>query len=176
MPRLFELRDLAGQVYYFRYLDGKTPRIKFNIPDAGRYTGNVPFEVVKVASIEIPKRFPVLPKPDRDRWKPIKMKYNPKMNTTTPIRIFTDTGVVEYNDRFVSFIQPVQKFLIEHEKGHFFYSDEQNCDLYALVNFLRMGYNQSTAFYSLKNILSRTNENLQRLKAIFSNIQKIRKQ
>jgi hypothetical protein len=176
MPKLFLLLDRNSEVYYFRYLDGKTPRIKFNVPDKGAYISNVPFEVVRTCGIEIPKTFPRLPDANRDRWKPIKLVYNPEMKTTTPVRIFTDSGVVEYGPRFMSFIKPVQTFLIEHEKGHFFYSNEEDCDLYALVNFLRMGYNQSTAYYTLRNVLSRTDENIKRLKIIFSNIQKIRQQ
>jgi hypothetical protein len=174
MPKLFLLYDSKGEVYYFRYLDGKTPRIKFNVVDEGTYTGNVPFEVVKETGIEIPDSFPRLPNADRDRWKPVKLVHNPSMKTTTPIRIFTDSGVIEANDRFFGFIRPVRIFLFLHEKGHLFYSKEEDCDLYALVNFLRMGYNQSTAYYTLRNVLSRTDENLKRLKTIFANIQKIR--
>ena len=176
MPKLFLLADSNSEVYYFRYLDGKTPRIKFNIPDPGVYNGNVPFEVIKTIGVEIPGRFPRLPDADRDRWKRVTLVHNPKMKTTTPIRIFTDSGVIEANDRFFSFIRPVRIFLFLHEKGHMFYSKEEDCDLYALVNFLRMGYNQSTAYYTLRNVLSRSDENIKRLKTIFNNIQKIRQQ
>jgi hypothetical protein len=176
MPKLFLLMDRAGEVYYFRYLDGKTPRIKFNIPDTGIYIGNVPFEVVKTDTIEIPKRFPRLPDADRDRWKSVKLVHNPAMKTTTPIRIYTDSGIIEASDKFFNLIRPVRIFLFLHEKGHLFYSKEEDCDMYALVNFLRMGYNQSTAYYTLRNVLSRTDENIKRLKTIFNNIQKIRKQ
>lgn len=174
MPKLFLIFDNQGDVYYFRYLDGKTPRIKFNIPDAGLYKGNVPFEIIKATGIEIPKHFPRLSDADRDRWKRVKLVHNPNMNTTTPIRIFTESGIVEANNRFFNFIRPVRIFLFIHEKGHLFYSKEEDCDMYALVNFLRMGYNQSTAFFTLRNVLSRTDENIRRLKTLFNNIQKIR--
>ena len=175
MPRFFLVRN-ANEDYYFRYLDGKTPRIKFNIPDAGSYETNVPVNVVKIVPIEIPEHGPVLPKPDRDRWKDITMVYNPDMDnvTTTPIRIYTATGVIEYGKRFLSFIGPIQKFLIEHEKGHFFYSKEEDCDFYALVNFVRMGYNQSTGLYSLSHILKRSPQAVQRVKSLLNNTQKIR--
>jgi hypothetical protein len=168
--------------YYFRYLNGNvnagaTPRIKFNIPDPGIYVGNAPFEVVKVVPIEIPDALPELPPAERDRWKDIKLVYNPEMNKTsiTPIRIYSDTGVVEYGPRFLQLIPPIQVFLIEHERGHLFYKTEQYCDMYALLNFIRKGYNQSTAYYALTHILSRTKENAGRIKTIFNNIQKVRK-
>jgi hypothetical protein len=172
------LLDDVGQKdgYYFRYLDGKTPRIKFNVPDPGEYETNVPIEVVKTVPIEIPEKYPRLPPADRDRWKPVTEWYNPEMDkgTTTPIRIYTEPGIIEFGDRFLSYISPIKKFLKLHEYGHLFYSSEENCDMYALVNFIRMGYNQSTAYYALSHILSRSQTNVERLKTLLNNIQKLR--
>lgn len=178
LPRLFLIDSVTNEGvdgYYFRYLD-KTPRIKFNIPDSGTYITNVPVEVVKVVSIEIPDHTPELPPPDRDRFKPITEWYNPDMDkqTSTPIRIYTEPGIIEYGNRFRNYIMPIQKFLFLHETGHFFYSGEEECDFYALVNFVRLGYNQSTAYYALTNILKRTPANVERVKTILNNIQKVR--
>lgn len=171
MPKLFLLNKSNGDGYYFRYLDGRTPRIKFNVPDKGEYESNVPFEVVQEVPIEIPTNLPTLPPGERDRYKGIEIRENETINT--PARIFTETGIIEICDKFKKYIEPVQKFLLFHEKGHFFYKSEDKCDLFALVNFLRAGYNQSTAFYSLKNILKRTPANIERTKKIFAEIQKI---
>jgi hypothetical protein len=175
MPYLF-LLDSTGEGYYFRYLDGKTPRIKFNIPDPGNYETNVPIEIVKIAPIEIPDKYPTLPPANRDRWREVSEVYNPDMDkqTTTPIRIYSNTGVIEYGDRFLNYIKPIQKFLKLHEIGHLFYVGESDCDMYALINFIRMGYNQSTAYYALSHILSRNAESVKRLKSILNNIQKLR--
>jgi hypothetical protein len=175
MPKLFLLCDADGNTYYFRYLDGKTPRIKFNIPDTGSYTGNVDYDIVKICSIEIPSTFPKLPPADRDRIKSTTVIYNPDLQGT-PARIYTDSGVIEVGKRFLELIKPVQRFLLWHEKGHLFYSEEENCDMYALVNFLREGYNQSTGYYALSKVLKVSAQNIDRIKANFKNIQKIRKQ
>lgn len=178
MPRIFLLDSVsAGEGYYFRYLDGKTPRIKFNVPDSGVYNTNVPVELVKISPIEIPGNTPTLPPANRDRFKPVTLWYNPELDSkaTTPIRIYTEPGIIEYGDRFKSFISPIQKFLMLHEQGHFFYTEEENCDMYALVNFVRMGYNQSTAYYALAHILSRHGDAVKRLKTLLNNIQKVRK-
>jgi hypothetical protein len=176
MPNLFLLNHSDGEGYYFRYLDGKTPRIKFNVPDRGSYIANAPFEVVKICPIEIPDHFPMLPPADRDRWKDVKEVFNPDMDsqTTTPIRIYTESGVIEYGKRFLDYIKPIQEFLKFHEKGHLFYTNEEYCDMYALINFIRLGYNQSTAYYALSHILSRSPENIKRMKTLFNNIQKLR--
>lgn len=178
VPRLFLLDCVTSEGvdgYYFRYLD-KTPRIKFNVPDPGVYVTNVPVEIVKIVSIEIPEHTPELPPANRDRLKPITEWYNPEMDkeTTTPIRIYTEPGIVEYGDRFMNFIEPIKKFLFLHEKGHFFYTEEEDCDFYALVNFVRLGYNQSTAYYALTHILQRSRNNVERIKSILNNIQKVR--
>lgn len=177
MPRVFEVDSVSdNDRYYWRFLDGKTPRIKFNIPDPGEYTFNVPTEILKVVPIEIPDSFPTLPPADRDRWQPVKEVYTPDMDkhTKTPIRIYSKSGIIEYGNRFLNFIRPIQIFLKEHEKGHMFYSKEEDCDMYALINFLRMGYNQSTAYGALLHVLSRNPANINRLKELFNNIQKVR--
>lgn len=171
MPRLFTLFDESGKTYFFRYLDGRTPRIKVNIPDSGTYEGSYPFEVYKTEPIELPDSWPVLPPAQRDRWKPVTIVSDPNLKGT-PAQIYTDTGLIKTSPVFDTYPLPVQKFLIEHEKGHFFYLDESSCDLYALVNYLRMGYNASMAYATLSRILSRGGANIQRIKNIFNGIQK----
>lgn len=179
-PRTFEVdsvSDSGQDRYYWRFLDGKTPRIKFNIPDSGNYVFNVPVDIVKIVPIEIPSNFPTLPPANRDRWQSTTKVYNPSMDdhTTTPIRIYSKSGIIEYGNRFLSYAKPVQIFLEQHEKGHMFYIEEENCDMYALINFLRMGYNQSTAYAALLYILKRSPQKTERLRALFNNIQKVRK-
>lgn len=171
MPRLFTLFDESGKVYYFRYLDGRTPRIKINIPDNGIYDGSHPFEVYKTEPIELPDSWPKLPPAERDRWKEVTIVKDSSLKGT-PAQIYTDSGLIKTAPVFDTYPLPVQKFLIEHEKGHFFYLDESKCDLYALVNYLRMGYNASMAYATLSRILSRSQTNIQRMKDIFNSIQK----
>lgn len=171
MPVLFQLYDAGGNLYFFRYLDGKTPRIKFNVVDPGDYTSPTPFEAYKSTSLVTPFLLPALPKADRDRWKPVTVRYNSAL-TDTPAAIYTDTGLIETGPNFYTYPAPIRLFLLLHEVGHLFYSDEDNCDLYALVNYLRMGYNRSMAYYALANILRRTPANIERLKSIFNSIQK----
>lgn len=176
-PHTFKVFDENGKLYYFRYLNGKTPRIKFNIPDQGKYTTNAPIQIVKIAPIEIPDCFPELPPAVRDRWQPVTMLYNPDLDriTTTPIRIYSQTGVIEYGNKFLSYPKPIQEFLVAHEKGHMFYLREEDCDMFALLDFVRKGYSQSQAYYTLSHILMRTPANVERLKTLFNNIQKLRK-
>lgn len=174
-PKMFQLNDASGKCYYFRYFSGCVPRIKVNIPDQGVYTGNVLFEVYKRSDIELPEIWPILPPAQRDRVRPLQVIDNSTL-TGTPLRIFTDTGIVEVAPVFYSYPLPIQKFLLEHERGHLFYRDEDKCDLFALVNYLRMGYNACMGYYALAKILSVSTQNVQRLKENLKNIQKTQKQ
>ena len=170
MPRKFCLFNKAGELYYFRYLDGKTPRIKFNIVEPDEYSGNTPFDVVKTTAIETPETYPKLPPAERDRWKDLKFVYNPNLKGT-PARIFSDSGVVEHSPEYYEYPKPIRLFLDLHESGHLLYKTEEYCDLWALINYLRMGYNRSMAYYTLYHILRRTSANLDRLNFLLSQIQ-----
>lgn len=169
MPRKLELKDSQGRLYYLRYFD-KVPRFKVNIPDADTYTSNVPVQVLKITDIEIPTSWPTLPPPERDRWQKSKIVYNPNLNGT-PVRIFSKEGIIETSPNFYDIPPVIRLFLLLHEEGHYFYVTEEYCDLWALINYLRMGYNRSMAFYALSHYLSRHPENIKRVYQLFNNIQ-----
>lgn len=131
--------------------------------------------------------------------KEIKIVDNPNLNS--PARIYTKQGVIEKGKSFYSFIKPIRAFFLLHEFGHLFYGvngkdidraneiaktdmnaaklyvkqcqlrGEKKCDLYAFIKFLEMGYNRSTAFYALKIVLKRSQENVNRIKSMAANIQ-----
>lgn len=170
VPRLFIFGKTDGTVEFFRYLYGNVPRIKFNVPNIGEYLGNVPFDVVKITPIQIPiLSLPVLPPADRDRWNDDpEIVFNPSLESVA--RNFTDQGRIEIGPKFYQIIKPMQHFIILHEKGHFLYSEEEKADLFALVNFIRMGYNQSTAYYTLENVLKKSRQQVDRLKNLFNKI------
>lgn len=198
LPKKFEVRNSRGELYYFRYLDGKTPRIKFNVCHADTYFSHTPFEVVKIVDIEIPTDLPTLPDFSRDRIKDFTIVYNPNL-IGTPARVFTKDGIVEKGRDLYKYPKPLRVFILLHEVGHFFYGltdeditrarrmkqadgekfvkdkkqqGEENCDTFALINYLKMGYNRSMAYYALSKVLARSPGNIGRLKALFYNIQK----
>lgn len=173
VPKIFIFGNPDGTIHFFRYITSSVPRIKFNVPIPGEYDGNVPFDVVKIVPIEIPfLALPVLPPADRARWCPDpQIVFNGSLDTIA--RNFTDQGIIEVGPRFQQLIPPMKVFIIQHEKGHFLYSDEFNADLFALVNFVRMGYNVSTAYYTLEKYLSKSPQQVQRLRKLFENINSV---
>lgn len=167
----FDLYNSKGRLEYFRYLGQNITRFKFNVPKPGQYTSNVPVEVIKTTPIEIDKRVLdiVLPPAERDRLKNTTIEYNPNLEGT-PAANYTDDGIVEVSEEFIYFPAPIKLFILIHEQGHYFYRTEKYCDLYAYVNFLRMGHNRSMAYYALDRVLSRTPENISRLDYMLSTI------
>jgi hypothetical protein len=170
-PRKFELFNSDNELYYFRFLDGKTPRIKFNVLHPGTYTGNVSFDVVKIGPLEIPGTLPTLPPYERERVKDFQIVFNPDLDGT-PARIFTEIGLIEKGRKFYDYPKPIRVFFLLHELGHFYYKTEEYADLFALVHYLKMGYNRSMAYYSLSRVLKRSDANMKRLLSLATAIEK----
>jgi hypothetical protein len=105
--------------------------------------------------------------------------------------------VIELSREFYDLAKPIRVFILLHELGHFYFGitdadvakansmkdgkewlkqkadeSETKCDLFALVNYLKMGYNRSMAFYALSKVLKKSKANETRLKALLDNIQK----
>jgi len=173
-PRYVEFKSISDEVEYFRQLFGKLNRIKLNLIKEGDYYCNQPFDLVKKVPIEIPKDFPRLPMSERNRWKPVTYVDNPEL-TGTPARIYTQTGIIEHGPEYYRLPKCVRVFIDLHEQGHLFYKTEEYCDLWALINYLRMGYNRSTAYWTLCNILKKTPANVQRIEQLVFNIKKTQK-
>ena len=171
MPKLFLVCGSSGETEYFRYLDGKTPRMKFNLVVPDTYSCSAPFEIVKIVPVEIPP-MPSLPPPERNRYKgEPDIIYDPDW-TESPASCFTDENVIIHGPAWAELIPPIRLFIDLHEVGHFFYKTEEYCDLFAFVNFMRMGYNRSTAYYSLSKVLRVSDQSIERIKSISKTIQK----
>lgn len=171
MPKLFVVYSSDGIAEYFRYMDGKTPRIKFNLPVEDTYTCNVPFDIVKIVTVEIPA-LPQLPPPERDRYKGEPDIIYDENWTESVASCFTDENIIVHGPAWAALIPPIRIFIDLHEVGHMFYVTEEFCDLFAYVNFMRMGYNRSTAFFSLSKVLKQSEQSVNRIRSITDVIKK----
>jgi hypothetical protein len=161
----------SGLPYHVEATDHKNKDVKF--PVAGIYfTKN---SVNKITpGIKYPKKI-AMPKQDRYFNK---FNFHVVVNKdldNTPARIFYETGRCEVSPKFLKMPFQFQKFILEHEKGHFYYSDEFSADVYALNSFMQQGYNFSQAYYALSNILTPNKMNLQRINTIYNNIGDLQK-
>lgn len=168
-PRRFVVRDKDNFLYYERFLNGKTPRIRFNIPNIGSYNFVTPCKIDKITDIKINDLLVELPPFERDRVKDIEIIDNPDL-VGTPARIFSLDGIIEKGRNLYKYPKPMRVFFLLHEIAHLYYKTEKYCDLFATVHFLQMGYNTSTAMYCLTNVLKRSKQNAERVKYIYETL------
>lgn len=169
-PLRVEVYNDKGKVYFFRELGGKFETINFNICHKGHYTISEDCISIEVNPIKI---FPVnvkLPPKDRNRFKEVTFEHNDSL-IITPARINTKTGKIETGRTFKNFPFPVRLFILCHEVGHFFYSKEEDADLFACKLYVNNGYNKSNALYSLTKVLKTGLPNKKRVQELFNHLQ-----
>lgn len=163
----FEIRDSRGRLYYYRYLPDNTHEIKINIPDVGLYYFDNDCQIDERSLQIIDSIYDVkLPKQERHREKDVTIKHDPNQ-TNSPAIIYTDLGLIVTGTKFLELSIPMRIFVLLHEKGHFKYATEQYCDLYAFKEFVKMGYNPSTAIYCLVDVLKQSPLKNERVQSLF---------
>lgn len=110
----------------------------FNLP-IGKYSIHGDFVQL---SQPVKRKLPVLPKPERNLKVPrvIEVEYGENPNKAT---INLMRGKILLDNSFLSFPAYVRTFIFFHEIGHYFYSQEKYCDLFAAKKMLEKGYNPS---------------------------------
>lgn len=170
-PFYVQVRDpKTGQILYERTINKQ--KILINLPHAPEYVSLIIVGKPRIESTLItPLRKPNIP---FDKIPETKRKYsitdfrfvaNP--NLTSPARMFTEIPVIEYNPILMQkHTEPVQKFIIYHEFGHYFFDNEILTDRWAINTFLNDGYNMSSANYGLTHVLNKESpDNIERMKA-----------
>ena len=174
LPKLFEVFDQEGNLYYFRHLDGKTSTINLNFPQDGYYHTHeeTPFTIINQKPLTPGGQGIKLRQPDRDYpMNNIKIEENVGDSMGgTPARIFPKIGVIEFNPKIKKYPFPIKLFILLHELGHCKYSEEVDADAFALKMYLGLGYNASMAYYALSHILKESPENVIRLKILFKDV------
>jgi len=167
LPEYIELRNAAGKVFYFRYLDKKEQSVKININKPGEYYANFTAEAT-IEPISIFQPVKALPQKERDLRRDIKIQETDLQQT--PARMFAMFGIIQYDrEKFKELPLPCKVFILLHEIGHFFYVTEWKTDLFALYHFCKLGYNPSNAFYTLSMLLDTNKEQgEQRVKNLYN--------
>lgn len=148
-------------------------QFQFNFPFKGKYliVSDTDIKIKEVKPIEKIQHNIVLPLPDRDKvFKVNKIVFDD--SKPSPARIFTDVGIICVNRKFLSYPVEVRLFILLHEIGHFYYTEEYKCDTYAAYHFLEWGCNPSQAFESLAGVLHDNATNDKRIDNIFNLLKK----
>ncbi len=143
---------------------------KISFPKIGKYYSDKEIEEIKILPLETFDIFDKLETPERD-FSPESI-YIEKIEglTNTPARTWAKDGYIQTGEKFEDLNSQQKFFILLHELGHQKYSTEWKVDLYALAHFLKLGYNESQAFYALSNILSRNEENIDRIKKMLDHL------
>lgn len=158
-----------GKKYFYRRFKKSKRFLKINFPCAGNYYINFDYEKIKYKPLEAVNFIGSLPQKERNREKNIKVMFNPELKGT-PARIYTDLGLIEIGAKFNKLSLSEKAFVLLHEYGHFFYKTEYKTDLFALYHFIRIGFNPSSAFNCLKDVLGDTPESNKRILNLYSQI------
>lgn len=166
----FSIVDKNNKPYYYRYFKPGTTNVKVNIPDPGVYyfskdanIKRVPLEIVReVRNIRLPKQ-------ERNREKNYFIRHD-NNEVDSPALIYTETGEIITGRKFNNLSIPMKIFILLHEIGHFKYQTEKYCDLYATVEFIKMGYNPSTAIYCLTDELRHNINNDERINYVYNEL------
>lgn len=112
-----------------------------------------------------------LPAIERKSGAPYKVKYT-MGNVKVKAKIYRSLGTIYIDKSYLNYPQYVGKFLLEHEKAHYFYETEKFCDLWAANKMLKLGYNPSQLFDAIDLILGSKNVDLakERVNFIYENL------
>ena len=154
----------SGEIYHLQPSTNRKIEVKF--PDNGTYKIYNDMILGARPGVEKPKKY-TLPPQDRFNDKTnFHVVFNPDLKGS-PARIFYEKGLCEVGPMFEALPYQFKKFILAHEQGHFFFSDEQAADLYALNQFMQCGYNASQAYFALEMVLKHSQENTERIKTLF---------
>lgn len=164
----FTITDEKGRIYFYRLLPNGCKNFKVNIPDPGVYNFSVDAVIKEKPLIVIPEVFKIrLPKRERNRDKNYFIEHDPNQ-IESPAIIYTDIGRIVTGKKFKELPIPMRIFVLLHEIGHFRYSTEKFCDLYAAIEFIKLGYNPSTAIYCLTDVLRNSAGKNERINYVFN--------
>jgi hypothetical protein len=161
-----------GSVYHVREM----PDMKYidvAIHHADSYTVDTECVILPMGEIKPSEINIQLPTAERWRLRPVEIVYNPDLEGT-PARIFTtkNPAIIEVGDYFYTLPKQQRYFILLHEFGHLFYTEEWKVDRFALKVYLLGGYNQSQAFYALSKVLGSSEQSKDRINRIFNTLTK----
>lgn len=150
-PTRVYITFMNGDIFYFRDIF-KAGYFEINMPLYGLFDLHN-FKVAKIEPIKISYPNFELKKPDRYFKKKLPIRTDATL-TGTPARNYFVKGEIVLGEKFWRLPFMARLFILLHEHGHFLYRSEKDADKFALYHLLKNGYNNSSAYYSLKDVLN----------------------
>jgi len=134
--REVKIYDAQAKPFYFFTLPEHQRFVKFNLP-RGKYFTSCDLSEVNPVKYDLPK----LPKRERGGKAevfPVHIEPNPNKCT-----INFDKKIITIDPELTKLPAFVLYYILEHERGHFYYETEKYADLFAAFQMLKNGFNPS---------------------------------
>jgi hypothetical protein len=123
--------------------------MQFNLPKGNYITDNN----LQVLSSPVKYSVPSLPSPEKNIQPPADIEIV-WMDNPNKCSILLNTGLIVCSPYIKSKSRAEQMFIIYHELGHYLYSTEKYCDLYATKRMIEEGFNPSQCVFSVNGCLT----------------------
>lgn len=165
--KFLKIYDNKERLFYFHTLKPGQRTVHFNLPPGNYFSNN------KIGGAPVRKyKLPNLPKRERKFTIPKKITVTYRENPNKA-SIFIDKNLVILDPSIKGLSRPQIVYILNHERGHYLYSTESYCDLYAMRRMLISGYNPSQIAMSLHGALSNAPGALERKEFIVEHCEKI---
>lgn len=134
--------------FYF-HKGNENGRFYFNLPKGNYFTENR----IEKLNVPVPVQLPELPPFEKNKPLPKKVKVN-FLENPNKASILVDKHKMYVDPKILKLPLPAIHFVLFHEIGHYYYQDEKNCDLFAVREMLKMGFNPSQCGVAIDNALS----------------------
>lgn len=162
-----EIYDKRGIFYNF-----SGNEIKFNLPK-GEYSSKGEIYMLDNA---VKFRLPKLPPRQRKHkmfFPFIELENNLRENFGTVALIYPEKGKIIFDEKeYFELLTPEISAIYFHECGHFWYSTEKFCDIFAAREMIKNGYNPSQCGYAFVNMLN--NDNIKRKYNIVNKLENVK--
>lgn len=165
--KYLRIYDERKTLFYFHTLNPEQKTVHFNLPRGIYYTTNS----VKQTTVRKYK-LPELPKRERNFKQPKKITVVYKENPNKA-SIFIEKHLIILDPSIKTLSRPQLVYILNHERGHYYYSTEHYCDLYAMREMLKKGFNPSQIAASLHGALSNAPGALERKNFIVGHCENI---
>ena len=170
----FTIKNARGSVVYSRYLNIRKKMWKVNINTIGLYRILSEHPPVSYAIRNIPYFSPIPMKPfDWNHKKKLKIIRSDFSNS--PASIIPKKGVMIINPKMDNYPVYAKQFITAHERGHQYYKQEEDCDLFAINFCMKHGGNLSQCIQTLNEVLKRSPQKKERIKSMIQNYKNIEK-
>jgi hypothetical protein len=136
------------RVFYF-HNGNPNGKFYFNLPKGKYFTENK----IEKMSFPIPVELPILPAAEKNKQLPKKVTVN-FIENPYKASILVDQHKIFVDHKIMKLPLPSIFFVMFHEIGHYYYKDEKKCDLFAVREMLKRGFNPSQCGIAIDQALS----------------------